>query len=87
MTPKEMAEKLKKRMECHLSTDEIIELSFAVIQQHPERIEQCRAAVILSGIVQKGLGKRTLKFLAENPKLPKRAREILNAGIMRMECY
>jgi len=87
MTPQKMAEKLKKRMGCGLPTDEVIELCFSVMQQHPEKIEQCRAAVILSGIVKSGLGKRTQDFLDQNKKLPKRAQEILRANIMRMECH
>jgi len=83
----EMVERLKKRNEYNLSFDEVIELCFAVIEQHTDKIEQSRAAVILSGIVKKGLGKRTLQFLEKNQKLPGRVRELLSAAIMRMECY
>ena len=87
MTVHEMAERLKKRKEYDLSFDEVIELCFAVIEQHTDKIEQSRAAVILSGIVKKGLGKRTLRFLKKNPKLPGRVHELLNAAFMRMECF
>ena len=82
-----MVERLQKRNEYNLSFDEVIKLCFAVIKQHTDVIEQSRAAVILSGIVKKGLGKRTLRFLKKNPKLPGRVHELLNAAFMRMECY
>jgi len=89
MTVQEMSIKLQRRNdEDHeLSQDEIVELCFAVVEQHPDAMEQCRAAVILSGIVKKGLGKRTQQFLKDNPELPDRVHEILRAAIMRMECF
>lgn len=87
MDIREMIEKIRKRVELNLSEDEVIELCFIVIQKHNNVIEQSRAAVILSGIVKKGLGKRTLKFLKKNSNLPNRIHEVLNANIMRMECF
>ena len=87
MTVQEMSKKLQKREDDNLSQDEIIELCFTVIKQHSDIVEQSRAAVILSGIVKKGLGKRTQQFLQENPKLPERVYEVLSTSIMRMECF
>ncbi|MFH1858904.1 MAG: hypothetical protein ABIJ80_01410 [Patescibacteria group bacterium] len=87
MTIQEMVEKLRGRVENDLSEDEIIELCFTVMQKHNNVVEQSRAAVILSGVVKKGLGKRVLQFLQENPELPRRVHEILNASITRMECF
>jgi hypothetical protein len=55
--------------------------------EHQNDIEKCRAAVILSGMVKKGLGKRTEEFLAKNKSLPMRVHEVLTSAIMRMESY
>lgn len=83
-----MVEQLKKSDTRHdLTENEIIELCFTTIQKHNNIIEQSRAAVILSGYVKSGLGKRTRKFLQENPNIPERVREILSSSIMRMEGY
>ena len=89
MTVQEMSIKLQRREDedNELPQDEVVELCFTVIEQHPDMVEQCRAAVILSGIVKRGLGKRTQQFLKDNPELPDRVHEILSAAIMRMECF
>ena len=87
MIIQEMSKKLQRRGDDNLSRDEVIELCFTVIKQHSDIVEQSRAAMILSGIVKKGLGKRTKQFLQENPKLPERVYEVLNTSIMRMECF
>jgi len=87
MDIQEIVEKLGDRENNGLSQDEIIELCFTVIKQHQDVIEQSRAAVILSGIVKKGLGKRTQQFLQENPKLPEDVQNILSNAIIRMECF
>ncbi len=87
MNVQEMNKKLQERNINNLSQDEVIELCFVVIQKHPKVIEQCRVAVILSGIIKSGLGKKTQKFLKENPKLPSRVNEILSAAVLRMESF
>ena len=87
MNVQEIVKKLQERNINNLSQDEVIELCFVVIRKHPKVIEQCRAAVILSGIIKSGLGKKTKKFLEENPKLPSRVHEILRAAVLRMESF
>lgn len=87
MKPEEKAEKLQQRQTLGLSDDEVIKLCFDVIAEHPSEIEKCRAAVVLSGIIQKGLGKRTREFLDNHPYLPPRVHEVLRSAIMRMECF
>ena len=80
--------------------DEKIELCFEImelfcnIQEKARTIGDlkicCRAAVVLSGIVKKGLGGRTQVFLQQHEKekpLPDRAEEILRNAILRMESY
>ena len=48
----------------------------------------CYAALILSGVVQKGLGGRTRDFVAKNgSKLHIQAQKLLPANILRMESY
>jgi hypothetical protein len=78
---------LNQRNRERLFDDRTINLAFDVIKEHPNPTEQCRAAVILSGIVKKGLGRRTKKFLDDNHQLPARAAQILRSSIMRMEGY
>ncbi len=87
MKANEISAKLQKRIENNLTTDVIIDLCFAGIKEHADIIEQSRIAIILSGIVQKGLGKKTWQFLKDNQELPKRVHEILRSAIMRMECF
>lgn len=68
--------------------DEVtINLALSLVKEHPDKIEQARAAVILSGIVKNGLGGRVREFLAENKRLDTRVRQILEANILRMEGY
>lgn len=46
----------------------------------------CYAAVILSGVIQKGLSKRVVDFLS-NHNIPLRAEQLLRANLRRMECF
>jgi len=87
MTPQEMMGELIRRKESSCFDEETINLCFQVMISHPNKIEKCRAATILSGIVEKGLGKRTQKFLGDNPFLPERVKEVLNSAILRMEGF
>ncbi|MFH1129472.1 MAG: hypothetical protein V1686_01930 [Patescibacteria group bacterium] len=85
MTVQKMVGMLQKRFDNGLSQDKVIELCFAVIQQHPSIIERNRAAVILSGVIKPGLGIRTREFLRKNPLLPGSIEYLLGSAIMRME--
>ncbi|MBU0572803.1 hypothetical protein KKH23_02285 [Patescibacteria group bacterium] len=67
--------------------DKVIELCFRAMEELENPLDQCRAAVILSGIVQKGLGSRTKEFLDEHAELPERVHEILGSSILRMETF
>lgn len=91
MEKKEELDKKVKRLwdrrELGLSEEDVIELCFEIMSEHPDKIEQSRAAVVLSGIVKKGLGKRTLDFLKANPHLPARVHQVLRNSIMRMETF
>lgn len=78
---------LRLRQENGLSTEDVISLCFDVIEYHQDDIEKCRAAVILSGVIYKGLGTRVQKFLSSRPELPARVHEVLEANVMRMECF
>lgn len=53
--------------------------------QHDEK-DCCYAAAILSGLIQKGLSKKVMDFLATN-KVPLRVEQVLRANFMRMEGY
>lgn len=65
-----------------------IDLCFEILEKEARIIEQCRIAVILSGMIMKGLGKRTQDFLKANEKrLCDRAKEILHSSLMRMEGF
>lgn len=87
MDYEEKAKRLWERRELGLPEDEIIELCFDIVENHPSDIEKCRAVVVLSGIIKKGLGKRTKEFLDKHPDLPERAHELLRSAIMRMEGF
>jgi hypothetical protein len=63
------------------------DLCFEIISEHPDAVERCRAAVILSGFVRRGLGSRTREFLQTHPNLPIRVRELLSSSILRMEGF
>lgn len=82
-----MMQQLKDREKIGLSTDQTIDLCFSAIKEIDNEVEQCGAAVILPGMVQKGLGTRTKEFLDGRPDLPERVHEILRASILRMETY
>lgn len=65
-----------------------IDLCFEILEKEDRIIEQCRTAVILSGMIMKGLGKRTQNFLKANEKqLCERAKEILHSSLMRSEGF
>jgi len=52
------------------------------------RKDCCYAALILSGVIQKGLGGRVVEFLKYNEeKLPESAVQILRANVLRMESF
>lgn len=87
MDYEEKARRLRGREDLGLSEGEIIELCFDIVENHQNDIEKCRAAVVLSGIVKPGLGKRTGEFLDKHPDLPERVHEVLKSAIMRMECF
>lgn len=87
MDYEEKAKRLWERRNLGLSDDEIIELCFDIVENHPDDVEKCRAAVVLSGIIQKGLGQRISNFLDKHPDLPERVHELLGSAIMRMECF
>lgn len=84
ITPDQMVKALRYRGISGLSQKEVIELCFAVMKQHSEIEEQCRAAVILSGIIAPGLGDRALAFLDEHPQMPDRVHDLLNGNFLRM---
>lgn len=84
---KKAVEILRTRRETGLPENQVINLCFDILDYHPDDIEKCRAAVILSGVIQKGFGKRLRIFLEANPELPERVHEILNANIRRMEAF
>lgn len=54
-----------------------------------DNLKKCSyVAIILSGIVQKGLEKRVVKFLKEyGDKLPEYTRIVLQTNLMRMASY
>lgn len=87
MKPDEMMAELQRRKKNFIFDDETIELCFKIIKDHPNVTEKARAAVILSGIVKKGLGKKTKEFLNEKKDLDPRVRQILSNSIMRMEGF
>lgn len=65
-----------------------IDLCFEILEKEARIAEQCRIAIILSGMIKKGLGKRTQKFLKANEKrLFGRAKEVLHSSLMRMEGF
>jgi hypothetical protein len=66
---------------------ETIELAFEIIEHHPNDVEKCRAAVVLTSIVQKGLGTRASKFSKDHPELPGRVHELISSNFMRMEVH
>ena len=83
----EIMQQLRDREKIGLSADQIIDLCFSAIEEIDNKVEQSRAAVILSGIVQEGLGIRTQELLDERPDLPERVHQILRASILRMEGF
>lgn len=87
MTVEEKMAELKRRKEEQIFDDTTVDLAFEIIKDHPDDKEKCRAAVILSGIVERGLGARTKKFLEDNRSLPDRVQQLLGSAIMRMEGY
>jgi len=89
MSSTEIMDRLKERG-ANLTgekVDEVIELCFQAIEEVKDPLDQCRAALRLSGIVQKGLGNRTQEFLDEHSDLPERVYEILGSSILRMEGF
>ena len=80
-------QQLKDREKDGLSTDQIIDLCFRAIEEIDNKDEQSRVALILSGIVQKGLSTRTEKLLDERPDLPERVHQLLRSSILRMEGF
>lgn len=65
-----------------------IDLCFEILEKEYAVVAQCRVALILSGMIMKGLGKRTQNFLKANEKrLCDRAKEILHSSLMRMEGF
>ena len=87
MSTLEIMKQLKEREEKGLTADQVVDLCFQAMVVVEDPVEQSRAAVILSGIVQKGLGDRTKEFLSQHPDLPERVHQILGSSIMRMEGF
>ena len=87
MNPKETVGALRGREESGLETEEIIDFCFSVMRESDDKKDQSFAAVVLAGIVKKGLGKRTEEFLNQNPELPIRAWQVLKSAILRMETF
>lgn len=84
MNTTEIKQRLKDREQLSLTPNQIEDLCFMAMETEKSPIEQIRAAVILSGIIRKGLGQRTKVFLEQHPDLPPRAQEILNNSLLRM---
>lgn len=64
-----------------------IGLCFDVIRDHPDDLQKCWAAVLLSKIVNRDLAVRTRQFLEQHQSLPERVHEVLEASILRMAGY
>lgn len=64
-----------------------IENCFLLLDKHPSIDGQCRAALMLSRMIKRGLGERTLQFLEDHPALPLRAQQVLVASTMRMDGF
>ena len=84
MTVEEKVKQLHEREALKLTYPQIIELCFDVMTGHRKIEEKCRAAVILSGIIQKDLPQRVLGFLEAHPDMPARVHEVLRGNIQRM---
>jgi len=85
MRSTEVINRLKEREV--LTDGEVIDLCFRAMKELTDPKEQSRAALILSGMVQKGLGSKTQEFLEEHSDLPRRVHEILISSVLRMEGF
>ena len=93
---KELAQQIRKLGAEQEHTQNKIEISFELLNLYrtlkkPTKTDIkdcCYTAVVLSGVVQKGLGGKVKDFLADfEHTLPPRAVEVLRSNIMRMEGF